>query len=110
MLKDSFKETLEYHKVIGCENIILPSAPWNTREELYETVRLINEWLPAIKDAGMKLHYHNHSHEFLKNSDGLIAHDVLAENTDILFELDTFWVYNARLDPVEMMEKYSRRA
>ena len=109
LLKDSFKETLEYHKTIGCENIILPSAPWNTREELDETVRLINQWIPAIKDAGMKLHYHNHSHEFLKNSDGLIAHDVLSENTDILFELDTFWVYNARLDPVEMMEKYKDR-
>lgn len=108
-LKDDFGCTVAYHKTIGCENIILPGAPWNTKEELDETVNSINKWIPALRDEGLKLHYHNHSHEFLKNSAGLIAHDVLAENTDVLFELDTFWVYNARLDPVAMMEKYKDR-
>lgn len=108
-LKDDFSGTVAYHKAIGCQNIILPSAPWNTKEELEETVNCINKWLPALRDEGIKLHYHNHSHEFLKNSAGLVAHDVLAENTEILFELDTFWVYNAKLDPVELMEKYKNR-
>lgn len=109
LLRDSFEETLAYHKAIGCKNIILPSAPWNTREELDETIANINKWQPVIEDAGMKLHYHNHSHEFFKNASGQIMHDELAERTGILFELDTFWVYNAKLDPVEIMEKYRDR-
>lgn len=109
LLKDSFDETLAYHKTIGCKNIILPSAPWNTKEELDETIANIKKWQPIIEDAGMKLHYHNHSHEFMKNSAGQIMHDELAERTNILFELDTFWVYNAKLDPVEIMEKYRGR-
>jgi sugar phosphate isomerase/epimerase len=108
-LRETFNETVNYHKVIGCNNIILPSAPYNTKEELDETVRLVNEWIPALKGEGMKLHYHNHSHEFQKNASGQITHDELANRTDILFELDTFWVYNAQLDPVEMMEKYKSR-
>ena len=109
LLKDNFDETLAYHKAIGCKNIILPSAPWNTKEELDMTVDYINKWQPVIEDEGMKLHYHNHSHEFFKNASGQIAHDELAERTNILFELDTFWVYNAKLDPVEIMKKYRDR-
>lgn len=109
LLRDDFENTLAYHKAIGCKNIILPSAPYNTKEELDETINCINKWLPIIESEGMKLHYHNHSHEFMKNSAGQITHDELAERTSILFELDTFWVYNAKLDPVTMMEKYKDR-
>lgn len=109
LLRDSFEETVAYHKAIGCQNIILPSAPWNTKEELDETVESINKWIPILNDMGIKLHYHNHSHEFFKNAAGLVMHDQLAERTEVLFELDTFWVYNAKLDPVEIMDKYRGR-
>ena len=108
-LKDNFEETVAYHKAIGCNNIIIPSAPWSTKEELDLTVDCINKWQPILESEGIKLHYHNHSHEFMKNSSGQIAHDELATRTNILFELDTFWVYNARLDPVALMEKYKDR-
>ena len=108
-LKDNFKETVAFHKAIGCNDIILPSAPWSNKEELDLTVDSINKWQPALEAEGMRLHYHNHSHEFLKNASGQIAHDELAARTEVFFELDTFWVYNARLDPVALMEKYKDR-
>ena len=57
----------------------------------------------------MKLHYHNHSKEFWPNKDGLIAEDEIAKRTNVNFELDTFWVYNAGLDPVAVMEQYRDR-
>lgn len=55
------------------------------------------------------MHYHNHSNEFLPNKDGLIAFDELAERTRVDFEIDTFWAYNAGLDPIALMEKYKER-
>lgn len=105
-----FYRTLEYHKSIGCKNIILPSAPTATREDIDYTVANINRLLPLIEEEGMKLHYHNHSREFMPNSDGLIAEEELAKRTAVLFELDTFWVFNAGLDPVATMEKYRDRS
>ena len=108
-LFDKFDETLEYHKKVGCKNIILPSAPFATREGITYTVDSINRFQPIIEAEGMKLHYHNHSKEFLPNYDGQIAEDELAKRTKVNFELDTFWVYNAGLDPLAVMEQYNDR-
>ena len=108
-LFDKFDETLEYHKKVGCKNIILPSAPFATREGITYTVDSINRFQPIIEAEGMKLHYHNHSKEFLPNYDGQIAEDELAKRTKVNFELDTFWVYNAGLDPLAVMEQYKDR-
>lgn len=106
---EKFNETLEYHKKIGCKNIIIPSAPFKTREAVTYTVDSINRYQPIIEAEGMKLHFHNHSGEFLPNVDGQIAEEEFAKRTNVNFELDTFWVFNAGLDPVATMEKYRDR-
>lgn len=108
-LFNDFENTLEFHKKVGCSNIILPSAPFSTKEEMDYTVACINRYQPIIEAEGMKLHYHNHSKEFWKNKDGLIAEDELAKRTNVMFELDTFWVFNAGLRAVEVMEQYRDR-
>lgn len=104
-----FDNTVAYHKAIGCKDIILPAAPIATKDELEYTIANINKLLPLVEKEGMKLHFHNHSKEFLPNCDGLIPFDELAKRTDIRFELDTFWAFNAGLDPIEIMEQYKDR-
>ncbi len=104
-----FEETLDYHKRVGCQNIILPSAPFSIKEDIDYTVACINRFQPVLEAEGMKLHYHNHSGEFLPNQDGLIAQDELAKRTAILFEIDTFWAFNAGLQPLDVMEQYRDR-
>jgi len=104
-----FNNTLEYHKKVGCKNIIIPSTPFSTKEELDYSIANINYLQPKVEAEGMKLHYHNHSKEFWLNKDGLIAEDELAKRTKINFELDTFWVFNAGLDPLTVMEQYRDR-
>ena len=106
---NKFEETLEYHKKIGCKNIILPSTVFSTKEEIDYSVACINRYQPIIEAEGLSLHYHNHSREFWPNKDGLIAEDEFAKRTNVLFELDTFWVYNAGLDPVSVIEQYKDR-
>lgn len=108
-LFDKFDETLAYHKKVGCKNIILPSAPFKTREAITYTVDSINRFQPILESEGITLHYHNHSKEFLPNYDGQIAEDEFAKRTNVNFELDTFWVYNAGLDPLAVMEQYKDR-
>ena len=106
---EKFEQTLEFHKTIGCSDIIIPSAPFKTKEALTYTVDSINRFQPLYEAEGIRLHYHNHSREFWPNIDGQIAEDELAKRTNINFELDTFWVYNAGLDPLAVMEQYKDR-
>ena len=108
-ISKDIQSVIEYHKAIDCADIIIPSAHFKTKEELDLTIETINSALPIIQAAGMRLHYHNHSKEFFKNIDGQIPFDEIAKRTDILFEIDTFWAFNAGLDPVELMEKYKDR-
>lgn len=109
LLFDNFENTLDFHKKVGCKEIILPSAPFSTKEDLDYTIDCINRYQPIIEAEGMRLHYHNHSKEFWANKDGLIAEDEFAKRTNVMFELDTFWVFNAGLRAVDVMEQYRDR-
>ena len=97
------------HKAIGCKDIIIPSSKFKTAEKAADTIAFINEIQPKVEAAGMRLHYHNHSKEFWPNEDGQIFFEMLRDQTKILFEFDTFWLFNAGLDPLEMMETYKDR-
>lgn len=106
---ERFERTMEYHKRVGCSNIILPAAMLDTREQVDYTVACINRYQPILEAEGISLHFHNHSAEFLPNKDGQIAMDELAERTRVLFEIDTFWAANAGVDPMEALERYKGR-
>lgn len=108
-LRDELDATIEYHKVIGCNDIVIPGAPIGTKQDLDALINLINASLPKIEAAGMKLHFHNHSKEFIRNADGQIPHDELATRTRIHFEIDTFWAFNAGLDPLTLLDQYADR-
>ncbi len=64
------------------------------------------------KKYGLKLLYHNHDFEFMKDSDGVVVIDYLLENTNpkyVNFQMDLFWVTKAGADPVSYFEKYPKR-
>lgn len=105
----NLEQTIEYHKKVGCQNIILPSAPLAIKEEVDYTVACINRFQPIIEAEGLKLHYHNHSREFMPNKDGIIAEEELVKRTNVLLEIDTFWTFNAGLSSVDVLEQYKDR-
>ena len=108
-IRDELDATIEFHKTVGCNDIIIPGAPIDTAAEIDELVEVINRAIPKIEAAGMRLHFHNHSKEFIPNADGQIPHDELALRTDVYFEIDTFWAFNAGLDPLALLDKYADR-
>lgn len=109
VLTDDFAGTVAYHHIIGCDDLIIPGARHSTAAEVSVLVDQINHFQPMLEAEGIRLHYHNHSSEFLPNKDGQIVHDELAARTRVLFELDTFWAFNAGLSPIDLMEKYRDR-
>lgn len=106
---DHFRETVAYHHAIGNANIIIPGADLSTREKLEDLIRLIREVQPLLREEGISLGYHNHSHEFLPTEYGAWIHRELEERTDVEFEIDTYWAYVAGQDPVALLERLADR-
>lgn len=102
-------ETIAYHKTIGNPNYIVPGADLSTLEKIEEFCNVINFAQPILAAEGIALGYHNHSHEFVVMPWGSTIHGELERRTSVEFEIDTFWAFNAGLDPVKVMERLKSR-
>ncbi|TMM57305.1 sugar phosphate isomerase/epimerase [Maribacter algarum] len=80
-----------------------------TVEELAKTLDVMGE---NARKAGLKLLYHNHDFEFMKNDKGIVPIDYLLENCNpkyVNFQMDLFWVTKAGADPLAYFKKYPKR-
>ena len=105
----AIEETIAYHKTLGNTHYILPSIPMSTKEKFEDTIKVINEAQPVLEEAGIKLSFHNHSREFEITPWGTTIHGELEHRTNIGFQIDTFWAWNANTDPVQVMERLKDR-
>ncbi len=103
-LDADFKGVVEYHHAIGNTNYITPMENMATARELAETIDRLNYYQPLLAAEGITLGYHNHHREFMPNQDGQLAEVELWNNTDILFEVDTYWAFVAGKDPLKVLE------
>ena len=106
---DRIDATIAYHKAIGCDNLIVPSAKWRPEDVLEANLALLNEAQKKLAAAGIALGYHNHSKEFFPNPCGKVMEEELLARTTVELEVDTFWAFNAGLDPVEFLEAHKDR-
>ena len=106
---ETIEETIAYHKTIGNTHYILPSIFMSTKEKLEESISIINYAQPILEEAGIKLSFHNHSREFEITPWGTTVHGELEHRTNVGFQIDTFWAWNANTDPVQVMERLKDR-
>ncbi|MBQ3016841.1 MAG: sugar phosphate isomerase/epimerase [Clostridia bacterium] len=99
---------IEYHRAIGCKSVVIPAFD-NKEESLEKLICYINSAEEKLKALGMSVAYHNHSVEFIRTDYGKVIFDEIVNRTNALIQLDVFWAYNAGMDPLEIIEKYSRR-
>ena len=108
-----FEQDSEYLKTLGAENAVLPGGPsFTTEKDVLELACKMNELGKKYADEGIKLAYHNHSHEFTKNGDKGWTLDVLYDNTSpeyVGMQLDVCWALVGGQDPVEYLKKYRNR-
>ena len=104
-----FEGTVKYHKTIGNRNYIIPGHDLSTKEKLDTFIAQVNELAPKLREEGIELGYHNHSHEFYDMPEGYQIHKELEARADMFFELDTYWAYVAKKDPVAEMERLKDR-
>lgn len=106
---ENIEKTVEYHKVIGNHNIIVPGADLNTLEKIEKFCEVMNFAQPILNKEGISLAFHNHSREFELQTWGSTIHSELEKRTDIDFEIDTFWAFNAGCDPIGVMDRLKDR-
>ncbi|MBQ2433462.1 MAG: sugar phosphate isomerase/epimerase [Clostridia bacterium] len=109
-LENDLEGTIAYHKAIGNKNIIIPGHDLSDQAKIDDFVEKVNKIQPVLKENGIALGYHNHSHEFIANKDGSQIEDQLIYRTNMDIEIDTFWFFNATGESaVSMMERIKDR-
>lgn len=109
-----FDRVVEEMHVIGAKHLIIPWLPpeLRTKAGYDHVIATLNTRAPEARDAGLRLGYHNHDFEFIKDADGILPFDRIAESTDpslVSLEVDAGWVAYAGQDPVAVIEQYAGR-
>jgi sugar phosphate isomerase/epimerase len=82
-----------------------------TREDWIGAGKALDLSGAKLRAAGIQLCYHNHAHEFIQ-LDGEYAYDVMmttADPANLQAQIDTYWVKDAGLDPVTVINQYAGR-
>lgn len=114
-LEDDLKDTVAFYEALGCTEFVVP---WLDEEHFTSmaNVERAAERLDAIAvdladsaEHDVRLHYHNHDHEFVGLDDGT-AFDALVEATDIGIELDLGLALLGGADPAALLDRIGDRA
>ncbi len=103
-----------YHETLKCLYPAIGGAAELYQQPTLETYRLFarqySQIAAALSPHGLKVGYHNHSHE-LARFGGYIGLDVLLEEADaaVWFEIDTYWIAHGGGDPAAWIEKAAGR-
>lgn len=107
--------TVNYHRILGTNEIGIGGHPCNTLEELQGFIAKFNEMAKIYATYGMVLSYHNHSFEFsnrFKAYEGKTMFDYLKEGLDpetTCFNLDVAWTQLAGVDVRALIEELRGR-
>jgi sugar phosphate isomerase/epimerase len=104
------KTTVADSRAMKHDFFVIPYLTEDLRTSLDDYKRLadrLNKAGEVVKDAGMKLAYHNHNFEFIDWGGGKTGYNILLTQTDpklVNFEMDIYWVSKAGVDPIELIK------
>jgi sugar phosphate isomerase/epimerase len=107
-LDGDFGALVDYHHTIGNTNYVCGIRKFDP-EHLAASVESLNKYQRMLAAEGIRLGLHNHDKEFLPNLDGQLPIKELWENTNIVFEVDTYWAYIAGKDPIKVLDAMKSR-
>ena len=104
---------IEFHRTLGCDYAAIGGTVWDYGYEPADYRRFVADAKPviaALKSAGIRFGVHNHAAEFMK-FDGIHPFDVWVNEggDDLMLEIDTYWVVEAGVDVVSLMQRCAGR-
>ncbi len=111
-LEHRLQEVLDFCRAVGCADVVCPWAEYGGEEDFRLRAARFAEIGRTCAAAGMSFSYHNHAHEFaaLPSGYGLDLLFELTDPTEMLAELDIYWIAAAGLDPIDYVAKYAGRS
>jgi sugar phosphate isomerase/epimerase len=114
-LGDNKNSVLDTAAALGTDKIILawmPPENYRTLDGIKSVADRLNEANIVAREHGLQVAYHNHEFEFIPLADGSLPHAHLVQLTapTVLFELDTYWIKTAGIDPVTIIQQLGSRA
>ena len=104
----------DYAQALGLKWVVcpmLPKAQWTSADGFHAAAAQFNKWGKRAHEMGMRFAFHNHDYEFRRFGD-TTGYDILLQETDpklVFFELDCYWITQAGLDPVAMLNRLGQR-
>ena len=114
LLAGDQEEIFAAAKELGIETVIdphVPEARWQTEDDVKQIAGEI--YAAAEKGAahGLRVGYHNHSHELRSMIGGRHALEVFADHLapEVVLEVDTYWAYAGGADVVPLLGRLGDR-
>lgn len=114
-LNENINHVVEQARRFDTDKVVITGMrhfQYSSKESLQELCRKLDYYGKKLSDNHIQLLYHNHNCEFIRLSDGQIAFDYIVQHTDeryLNFELDIYWVCDAGVGIVSLMEKLGSR-
>jgi sugar phosphate isomerase/epimerase len=112
---DKKNEVLDAVEALGCKRVVCaalrPETHYQSLAQIEKTCELVNEANQNVVERGLSLGMHNHWWEF-EQVEGRYRYQALLECLDpaVFFQIDTYWVKAAGLDPVAAIKEMGQRA
>jgi len=110
---DKLKQTIEFHKTLGCKFLIVPGDGRYTKpDQSKEYAEFMTKTAEALKPEGLFTGHHNHTGEFaIDKETGKSYFDLFAERTskDVVIQQDMGHTMAANIDPTAIVKKYPGR-
>ena len=111
---DQQAEVLQTLETLDCRRLVCASQPrylFESANGIRQVCDTLNVASVVAKAHGVTLGYHNHDFEFMP-VEGRLAHEILRDclSPDVFFELDTYWVQTAKVDPAAVLRELGARA
>jgi sugar phosphate isomerase/epimerase len=111
-MKNQTADAIADHQLWGCKYTAIGGFFQKSfvAEDWTNFAKDYNEVAKKFEGSGIKIGYHNHSHE-LVHYNGKPALQTLLESLskDIWFEIDTYWIAHGGADPVQWINKVKGR-
>lgn len=109
--KETWNACLDLYAEMGMRYIILHIDYFPTAETLEEKCRTYNAFGKRCREAGLKLLYENHYHEW-QMLGARTVFEQLMEKTDpecFSVQLNQYWLLRGLVDPMEVLREYHSR-
>ena len=113
-LGDDKNQVLDIMAAVDAKQITSPAIghePYQSIAGIQQAAERFNQANAVARENGYTFAIHNHWMEF-QEVEGRNAHEVLLEHLDetVHFQLDTYWIQTAGLDPAAIVQKLAHRA